>query len=60
VDARGEEINFQILVRRPRKYEVSVIRGVWTFSPVFERWFRLVRRPNRAGRWNYRLEMKHA
>jgi Uma2 family endonuclease len=60
VDARGEEIDFRILVRRPRKYEVSAVRDGWVFSPVFDRWFRLVRRPNRAGRWNYRLEIKRA
>jgi Uma2 family endonuclease len=60
VDARGGEIDFQILVRQPRKYEVNAVRDGWAFSPVFERWFRLVRRPNRAGRWNYRLESKRA
>jgi Uma2 family endonuclease len=58
VDARGEEIDFRILVRRPRKYQVGPVRGAWAFSPVFQRWFRLVRRPNRAGRWNYRLEIR--
>jgi len=60
VDARGEEIDFRILVRQPKKYEISAPRAGWTFSPLFECWFRLLRRPNRAGRWNYRLEIKGA
>jgi Uma2 family endonuclease len=58
VDARGEEIDFRIHVRQPRIYQASVVHDGWAFSPVFERWFRLVRRRNRAGRWNYRLEVK--
>jgi Uma2 family endonuclease len=58
VDARGEEIDFQVLVRRRSKYAPAKIRAGWSFSPVFQRWFRLVRQPNRQGRWNYRLESK--
>jgi Uma2 family endonuclease len=58
IDARGGEIDFQILVRRPKKYKRSEVRGDWSFSPTFDRWFRLVRRPNRAGRWSYQLELK--
>jgi Uma2 family endonuclease len=58
VDARGEDIDFQILVRRPQAYRASASRAGWVYSPLFKKWFRLVRRPNRMGRWNYRLEVK--
>jgi Uma2 family endonuclease len=58
VDARGKHIDFQILVRRRSKYARAEIRSGWSFSPVFGRWFRLIRTTNRQGRWNYRLENK--
>ncbi len=58
VDARGKEIDFQVLVRRRSKYARSEVRSGWALSPLFGRWFRLVRRLNRVGRWNYRLEIK--
>jgi Uma2 family endonuclease len=60
VDARGADIDFQIMVWQPRKYRRSQHRQGWTYSPVFSRWFRLVRRPNRLGRWSYRLEFKRS
>jgi Uma2 family endonuclease len=59
IDARGKDIDFQILVRRRGKYGRSKTREGWTYSPLFRRWFRLVRHLNREGRWNYRLENKH-
>jgi Uma2 family endonuclease len=58
IDARGKDIDFQILVRRRGKYGRSKTHDGWTYSPLFRRWFRLVRRLNREGRWNYRLENK--
>jgi Uma2 family endonuclease len=58
VDARGTEIDFRILVHRRSRYMPTSTRAGWAFSPVFARWFRLTRRPNRQGRWNYRLEFK--
>jgi Uma2 family endonuclease len=58
IDARGQDIDFHILVRRRGKYGRSKARDGWTYSPLFRRWFRLARHLNRAGRWNYRLEMK--
>jgi Uma2 family endonuclease len=58
IDARGPEIDFQILVRGRGKYKVVTGQNSWFFSPVFDRFFRLVRRPNRQGRWNYKLEVK--
>jgi Uma2 family endonuclease len=60
IDARGPEISFQILVRQPRRYQpVEPSRG-WYFSPVFQRSFRLTRKTNRMGRWQYQLQTKHA
>jgi Uma2 family endonuclease len=58
VDARGEEIDFRILTRRPKKYVRTRVTGGWSYSPTFERRFRLTRRPNRGGLQNYRLESK--
>lgn len=58
VDARGTEIDFQILVRRRSKYVAVKPEGGWHYSPLFGRRFRLLRRPNRQGRWNYKLEIR--
>ena len=57
VDARFDEVVFQIL-RRRRDRSVSVAaREGWVRSPVFGRGFRLERRKNRQGRWSYTLEV---
>jgi Uma2 family endonuclease len=53
-----EEITFQILTRGRRGYVAVHPRGGWLKSPVFGRSFRLERRRNRAGRWNYQLQVK--
>jgi Uma2 family endonuclease len=58
VDARGEEIDFQILVRRRAGYVALAPRGDWHKSQVFPASFRLERQRNRAGRWKYRLQVK--
>jgi Uma2 family endonuclease len=60
IDARGEDINFQILVRRAKGYQRATVRDGWWRSQVFNRWFRLVRRRDRMGQWQYRLELKLA
>jgi len=60
VDARGPEIDFQVLLRRRTKYVPAPSRGGWHHSPTFGRSFRLVRRANRQNRWNYKLEMRSA
>ena len=49
VDARGDDVRFEILARTPEGY---VARAT---SVVFGRSFRLERVKNRAGRWDYRL-----
>jgi Uma2 family endonuclease len=58
VDARAAEISFQILVYQPKKYQALAPTRGWTFSPVFQRSFRLTRKPNRMGRWRYKLEIR--
>lgn len=60
VDARAAEISFQIMVYRARKYQTGVPSRGWSFSPVFQRFFRLTRRLNRMGRRQYKLEIKAA
>lgn len=58
VDAGGPAIDFQILLHRRDRYRASKTRSGWSYSPIFEHWFRLIRRHNRQGRWNYTLEFK--
>jgi Uma2 family endonuclease len=58
IDARGDEIDFQLLVRRKRGYVTMPAEEGWYRSRVFGRSFRLTRRRNRMGRWQYRLEVK--
>jgi len=58
IDARGPEIDFQILVRGDTDYVASPGRGGWQKSPLFQRRFRLVRRRNQANRWEYLLQVK--
>jgi Uma2 family endonuclease len=60
IDARGDDIDFQILVRHPSGYDPVRRRGGWQKSPVFGRSFRLTRRRDRVGEWQYRLEVKPA
>ncbi len=58
VDARGEEIKFQILVRRKGRYTSCPNRGGWVHSPVFRRTFRLERTRDEFGLWEYSLYFK--
>jgi Uma2 family endonuclease len=59
IDARGEDIDFQILVWGELDYEPAVTsRGGWQTSPVFNRRFRLTRRRDRMGFWEYTLQVK--
>jgi Uma2 family endonuclease len=60
IDARGDAIDFQLLVRRPKGFVAVKPRDGWYKSRVFGRFFRLTRRRNRAGRWQYKLEVKAA
>lgn len=58
IDARGEELAFQILLNRTTRYEPAPKRGGWQRSQVFKRRFRLERRQGRMGWWQYTLHMK--
>jgi Uma2 family endonuclease len=60
IDARGEEIDFQLLVHRRSGYVAVPPQDGWYPSRVFGRSFRLGRRRNRAGRWNYQLLVRPA
>jgi Uma2 family endonuclease len=58
VDARGEEMEFQILSWRESNYVAIRPRDGWRRSPVFGRHFRLTRKRDRSGAWKYRLECR--
>lgn len=55
IDARGESLIFQILMRTEDGYVAGSGPEEPQTSRVFERSFRLERTRNRAGRWDYRL-----
>lgn len=58
IDARGEEIEFQILLHRPEGHEAAPRRGNWQRSDVFGRKFRLDRKRGRRDLWQYALQVK--
>ena len=58
VDARGEEITFAILTWRKAHYVAEKAKGGWRRSKVFGRAFRLTRRRDEFGLWEYTLEMR--
>ncbi len=59
IDARGGEIDFQILIRGAIGYENSpTSRNGWQTSMVFNRRFRLTRLPDIGNLWVYTLQMK--
>jgi Uma2 family endonuclease len=60
IDARGEAIDFRMLVRGPTGYVDAPRRGNWQTSGVFRRSFRLTRRPGPLGIWEYMLHMRRA
>jgi hypothetical protein len=51
IDARSNEISFQILGWQPANYIAMPAKGGWVHSRVFEREFRLTRRRDRDGGW---------
>ncbi len=55
IDARDEEIDFQILVWVKSRYQVVEPSDGWHASPVFGREFQLIRSRNQVGRWEYEL-----
>lgn len=60
IDARGKEIDFQLLAHRDAGYEPAPATDGWAFSLVFQREFRLTRHRDRLGRWQYDLEHRDA
>jgi hypothetical protein len=58
IDARGPKIDFQILLHEPTGYVPAPKRAGWQLSRVFGRSFRLTRRRDRLGSWEYTLHVK--
>jgi Uma2 family endonuclease len=58
IDARGEEIDFQILLHQPSGYVRAPRRRGWQQSRVFGHSFRLERRRGRLGLWEYTLHAR--
>jgi Uma2 family endonuclease len=58
IDARGDDIKFQILHWRKAGYVAATVKDGWQHSRVFGRDFQLVRKRNRRGAWHYTLEVK--
>ncbi|MBI3408080.1 MAG: Uma2 family endonuclease [Planctomycetes bacterium] len=58
VDAREEDLVFVILLHTPKKYRPAPRRGVWHYSRVFKRWFRLRRKKGILDIWEYHLDSK--
>ncbi len=58
IDARGEEIDFQILIHGKDDYEPAERSGDWQTSKVFGKKFRLRRIKDELGDVDYRLDVK--
>jgi Uma2 family endonuclease len=58
IDARRDNLDFQLLVRGETDYTAAAGRGGWQASPVFRRRFRLVRQRGRMDLWEYTLQVK--
>jgi Uma2 family endonuclease len=58
IDARGEEIDFKLLVRGRRGFVAAKRSGGWQQSRVFGRRFRLERQRGRLSLWRYTLHVK--
>ena len=58
IDARSDELSFQILVRGKSGFVAAPSRGGWQRSDVFGCSFRLERRRGRMGLWRYSLKIR--
>lgn len=58
IDARGLEIDFQLLHWRENDYAKAPAQGGWQTSKVFNRDFRLVRQRDDMGMWEYTLRTR--
>jgi Uma2 family endonuclease len=57
IDARGDDLDFQMLVRGATDFEAVAARKGWLASPLFKRRFRLTRQRDRLNLWDYTLEV---
>jgi Uma2 family endonuclease len=55
IDARGDDIEFVILTHKKTGYAQTQSKGGWQRSKVFARDFRLTRRQDEFGLWEYTL-----
>jgi Uma2 family endonuclease len=58
IDARGEDVDFQILIYGPEDYKPAQSVGDWQVSKVFGKKFRLRRIKDELGDVDYRLDVK--
>jgi Uma2 family endonuclease len=58
IDARRDEISFVVLYWRKSGYAGAPHHDGWVHSRVFQRDFRLTRKSDRRGAWQYKLEVK--
>jgi Uma2 family endonuclease len=59
IDARGSQIDFQILLRGKADYEpAETTRGGWQKSTVFKKRVRLKRQREQLNQWSFDLEIK--
>jgi Uma2 family endonuclease len=58
IDARGAEVEFQILQLRRSGYAATPAKDGWLRSRIFGRSFRLTREQDRAGLWDYTLHVR--
>jgi Uma2 family endonuclease len=58
IDARGEEIDFQVLHWRKSGYVAAADQAGWKRSRIFGRSFHLTRSRDRRGHWRYELALQ--
>ena len=58
IDARGEDLSFQVLLHRKSGYAAAPSRDGWQRSRVFGRSFRFLRTLDNFGLWEYTLEVR--
>jgi len=60
IDARGDEISFDLLAHQADAYVAALRDDRWPYSPTFGREFHLCRERDRMDRWQYTLEFRDA
>jgi Uma2 family endonuclease len=58
IDARKPKVSFTIFRRGRKKYTAVPDKGGWLTSKVFNREFKLTRKKNRIGVWQYTLHVR--